>query len=302
HISYEPFLHRNTRYINIIKMRGIEFQGGKHSCKITKDGFIVYPRLPGGSRRPMSKERISTGIKGLDLMTGGGFVAGSSILLSGSSGTGKSMIGTQFIVEGVSKKDPAVIISLEEDAIQIRDNSKMMGWDLQEFENKKQLKIVSALDFDIQELTTHMDEAIRAINARRVLFDGISRLRQRLPQYMPLPEYMEDIVNYLKNKNITTLYTNETSNLTGGTQITGTGISPLMDGVILLRYVEIKSEMRKAISVLKMRGSDHDKEIREIVIDKKGVEIRLPFSGYSGILSGSPIKTPSEAFVEAFKN
>lgn len=301
-ISYEPSLHRNNRYMNIIKMRGLEFHGGKQSCKITKDGFIVYPRLPSDSRISMSKERISTGIKGLNQMTGGGFIEGSSVLLSGSSGTGKSIIGIQFIMEGLLKKEPAVIISLEEDALQIRENSKMFGWDLKEFENNKQLRIISALDFDIQELTTHMDGTITAINARRLLFDGISRLHQRLPQYMPLPEYMEDIVNYLKNKNITALYTNETSNLTGATQITGTGISPLMDAVILLRYVEIKSKMHKAISVLKIRGSDHDKEIREIVIDKKGAEIRLAFSEYSGILSGNPIKTPSEAFVEAFKN
>lgn len=301
-ISYEPLLHRNNRYINVIKMRGIDFHGGKQSCKITKDGFIVYPRLPVHSRQSMPKERISTGIKGLNQMTGGGYIAGSSILLSGSSGTGKSIIGTQFIMEGLLKKEHAVIISLEEDALQIRENSKMFGWDLKEFEDNKQLRIISALDFDIQELTTHMDDTITAINPGRMLFDGISRLHQRLPQSMPLPEYMEEIVNYLKNKNITALYTNETSKLTGATQITGNGISPLMDAVILLRYVEIKSKMHKAISVLKIRGSDHDKDIREIVIDKKGVEIRLPFSNYSGILSGSPTKTPSDAFVEAFKS
>jgi circadian clock protein KaiC len=122
-----------------------------------------------------------------------------------------------------------------------------------------------------------------------------------LPQYAQLPEYMGTVSSILKNKNVTAVYTNETSNLTGATQITGTGISPFLDTVILLRYVEIKSEMRKAISVLKMKGSDHDKEIREIVINKNGAEIKLPFSEYSGLLSGNPIKMPSQAFLEAFK-
>ena len=112
---------------------------------------------------------------------------------------------------------------------------------------------------------------------------------------------MGNFNNILKNKNVTAVYTNESSNLTGATQITGMGISPFMDTVILLRYVEIKSEMRKAISVLKMRGSEHDKEIREFVINNNGAEIKLPFSEYSGLLSGNPVKTPSQAFIETFK-
>lgn len=301
HISYEPSYDRNIRYLNVLKMRGQEFHGGKHSCKITRDGFEVFPRLPSEGKESIIKERLSTGIKGLNQMTGGGFNRGSSVLLSGSSGTGKTTIGTQFIIEGLSKKEPAVIVSFEEDAVQIRENAKIFGWNLDEFENKNLLRIISALDFDVHELAILVQRTVEEINARRLLFDGTGRLERMLPQYTPLPEYMDNMVNYLKNKNITAVYTNETSNLTGVTQITGIGISPIMDVVILLRYVEIKSEMRKAVSVLKMRGSNHDKEIRELIITEKGVEIRLPFIEYSGILSGNPTKTPSEAFVEAFK-
>ncbi|MCX9088647.1 MAG: hypothetical protein OIN90_13915, partial [Candidatus Methanoperedens sp.] len=175
------------------------------------------------------------------------------------------------------------------------------NWNLEEFENKKLLKIISPLEYDAYELALQIEETIDTIKATRLLLDGTGRLQRMLPQYAQLPEYMGTVSNILKNKNITAVYTNETSNLTGATQITGTGISPFLDTVILLRYVEIKSEMRKAISVLKMRGSDHDKEIREIVITKNGAEIKLPFSEYSGLLSGNPIKIPSQAFVEAFK-
>lgn len=301
YISNEPFYENNIRYLNVIKMRGEDFRGGKHSCKITKDGFVVYPRLHTTFRTSMSNERVSTGIKGLDKMTDGGFIRGSSVLISGSSGTGKTILGTQFIMDGLSRKEPGVIVSFEEDIEQVRGNSKTLGWNLQEFENKNLLKIISAFESDAYELAIQIDESIGKIKAQRLLFDGTGRLQRMLPQYAQLPEYMGAIINILKSKNITSVYTNETSNLTGATQITGTGISPFMDAVILLRYVEIKSEMRKAISVLKMRGSSHDKEIREIVINKNGAEIRLPFSEYSGLLSGNPTKTPSEAFVEAFK-
>ena len=300
-ISNEPFYEKNIRYLNVLKMRGQEIQGGKHSCKINKDGFIVFPRIHPIARKSVFNERMSTGIKGLDKMTGGGFVRGSSILISGSSGTGKTILGIQFIIDGLLKNEPGIIVSFEEDMEQIRENSKMFNWNLEEFENKNLLKIISPLEYDAYELALQIEETIDTIKAKRLLLDGTGRLQRMLPQYAQLPEYMGTVSNILKNKNITAVYTNETSNLTGATQITGTGISPFLDTVILLRYVEIKSEMRKAISVLKMRGSDHDKEIREIVITKNGAEIKLPFSEYSGLLSGNPIKIPSQAFVEAFK-
>ncbi|MCZ7404346.1 MAG: hypothetical protein O8C67_05370 [Candidatus Methanoperedens sp.] len=300
-LNNEPFYENNVRYLNIMKMRGQEFKGGKHSCDITKEGFMVFPRLHRPARTAILKERISTGIKGLDKMTGGGYSRGSATLISGSSGTGKTVIGAQFIMDGLLKKEPGVIISFEEEPLQIRENSKMFGWDLDEYENKKMLKIISASEFNNHNLTGLVEETIQEVKAKRLLFDGVAKLQHMLPQYMPIADYMEDIVNFLKNQNITAIYTNETSNLTGATRITGTGISPIMDAVILLRYVEIKSEMRKAISVLKMRGCNHEKAIREIIINEKGVEVTQQFMEYSGILSGSPVKTPVEAFVEAFK-
>jgi circadian clock protein KaiC len=301
YISNEPFYESNIRYLNVLKMRGLEFHGGKHSCKINKDGFNVFPRLRARARTSFSGERISTGIKGLDKMTGGGFIGSSSILVSGSSGTGKTILGMQFIMDGLLKNEPGIIVSFEEDIEQIRDNSTMFNWNLKEFENKNLLKIISPLEYDAYELALLIEETIDIMKARRLLLDGASRLQRMLPRYAQLPEYMGNFSNILKNKNVTAVYTNESPNLTGATQITGIGISPFMDAVVLLRYVEIKSEMRKAISVLKMRGSEHDKEIREFVISKNGVEIKMPFSEYSGLLSGNPVKTPSQAFIETFK-
>lgn len=301
YISNEPFYESNIRYLNVLKMRGIEFHGGKHSCKINKDGFNVFPRLHSRAMTSFSRERISTGIKGLDKMTAGGFIGSSSILVSGSSGTGKTILGMQFIMDGLLKNESGIIVSFEEDIEQIRENSTMFNWNLKEFENKNLLKIISPLEYDAYELALLIEETIDSIKARRLLLDGAGRLKRLLPQYAQLPEYLGNINNILKNKNVTSVYTNESSNLTGATQITGMGISPFMDTVILLRYVEIRSEMRKAISVLKMRGSEHDKEIREFVISENGAEIKMPFSEYSGLLSGNSVKTPSQAFMETFK-
>ena len=301
YLSNEPFHERNIRYLNVLKMRGQDFSGGKHSCKITQDGFIVYPRKSHEARTSIQKERISTGIKGLDKMTDGGFMRGTSILLSGSSGTGKTVIGTQFIVNSLLKNEPGIIVSFEEDAVQIRENSRKFGWGLENFENRDILEIISPLEFDASELALQIYDTVEKIKAKCMMFDGIARLQSLMPPHIQFSDYMEGFVSTLKKMNVTAVYTNETQNLTGTTKVTGTGISPTMDTVILLRYLEIKSEMRKAISVLKMRGSDHDKDIRELIINKKGVEIKMPFSEYSGLLSGSPVKAPSDAFIEAFR-
>ncbi len=301
YLCNEPFHERSVRYLDVLKMRGQDFSGGKHSCKITRDGFRVYPRKIPEARTSIMRERISSGIKGLDQMTNGGFMRGSSILLSGSSGTGKTIIGTQFIMNCLHRNGPGVIVSFDEDEIQIRENARMFGWDMEEFEKKKLLKIISPMEFDVSELALEIYDTVEKIQAKCLLFDGIARLGRMIPQHMQFSDYMGGFVNTLKKSNITAIYTNETPNLTGATQVTGAGVSPTMDTVILLRYVEIKSEMRKALSVLKMRGSDHDKDIRELVINKKGVEIKMPFSDYSGLLSGNPMKTPSDAFVEAFR-
>lgn len=301
YLSSEPFYGGNIRYLNVLKMRGQDFSGGKHSFKITPDGLKVYPRKAPEARTSILKERISTGIKGLDKMTDGGFSRGSAVLLSGSSGTGKTVIGSQFIVNCLSKNEPGIIVSFEEDAVQIRENSRKFGWDMEEFENRNLLKIISPLESDASELALQIYNTVEKTNARCMLFDGIARLHRMMPPHIQFPDYMEGLVSTLKKMNVTAVYTNETQNLTGTTKVTGTGISPMMDTVILLRYVEIKSEMRKALSVLKMRGSDHDKDIRELIINKKGIEIKMPFSEYSGLMSGSPVKAPSEAFMEAFR-
>lgn len=301
YLNNEPYYGRNIRCLNVLKMRGRDFSGGKFSCKITKDGFIVFPRIISEIRTSIQKEFISTGIKGLDQMTDGGFKRGSAILLSGPSGTGKTVVGIQFIVNCLSKNEPGIIVSFEEDAVQIQENAMMFGWDLKGFENRNLLTIFSPHEFDASELALQIYDTVERTKATCIMMDGIARLHRMMPQHIQFSEYMEGFVNTLKKMNVTAVYTNETQNLTGIAKVTGTGISPSMDAVILLRYVEIKSEMRKALSVLKMRGSDHDKDIRELIISKKGAEIKLPFSEYSGLLSGSPVKTPSDAFVEAFR-
>jgi len=301
YLSNENFNKQDIHRLNVIKMRGTNFHKGSHSYKITSKGFNVFPKLHPVERRLISRERVSTGIKGLDEMTSGGYLKGSSILISGSSGTGKTIIGTQFIVDGLAKNKRGMIISYEEDISQIKDNSKNFNWKLEKYEKNKLLKIVSPQGFDAYELAIKIHDIVKQTKIEYLLFDGISKLEKTFPRYIEFSEYMDAIIKSLKSGQVTAIYTYETTDLTGDIQITGKFISAEMDMIILLKYIEINSEMKKSISVLKMRGSNHDKKIREFSINEKGIDIKLPFIGFSNLLTGAPIRSPIKAFEKAFK-
>ena len=294
---------RRVRALEVLKMRGQNPSTGKHTYSITEDGITVYRRLRSTPHKEYTKVRIPTGISGLDEMCGGGLLCGTTTLISGGSGTGKTLVGTQFIIEGAKNGEPGIIVSFEEDVGQLKANAESVGYELGKYIESGMIKVfhTSSSDLDANAHSLQLKSMIEEMGAKRVLIDGIYGFQSVLDTTMELREHIHLLADLLKSKNITTIFTNEQPDLTGNLTIAGNGTSYVMDTVIMLRYVEISSEMRKAISVLKMRGSKHDKEIRELEIGDRGIEVKLPFSNYSGIMSGTPTKTPGEAFVEAFK-
>ena len=294
---------RRVRSLEILKMRGQNPSTGKHTYSIAENGITVYQRVQSTPHKEYNNIRVPTGIIGFDDMCGGGLLCGTSTLISGGSGTGKTLIGLQFIIEGAKKGESGVIVSFEEDEGQLKANAESVGYDLGKYLESGMLKIfhTNSSELDANAHTLQLKSIIEEIDAKRVLIDGIYGFQPALETKIELREHIHLLADFLKSKNITTIFTNEQTELSGKLTIAGNGTSYVMDTIILLRYVEIKSELRKAISVLKMRGSKHDKEIRELEIGDNGVEVKLPFSNYSGIMSGNPTKTPGEAFVEAFK-
>lgn len=303
YLSNEKVKNKRVRYLEVLKMRGQNYLSGKHSFNITSDGILTYPTLLLGEALQISGERIKTGITGLDKMTWGGLIRGSNVMISGGSGTGKTLMGLQFITTGAQAGEPGVFVTFEENPQLLRNNAAAFGWDLKKLEDEGLLTILYASSYkmDVNENALAIKQQVEALNARRVVIDGINGFQSILEDKANLNEHVHILSDYLSSKNITTIFTNEIPELMGSLKISRNGTSLIMDTVILLRYVEIKSEMKKAISVLKMRGSNHDKEIREFEITNTGIEIKLPFSDYSGLMSGNPVKTHSEAFLEAFK-
>jgi circadian clock protein KaiC len=303
YLSNEKVRDTRVRNLEILKIRGQAYQAGKHSYRITNNGLTIYPILQAVEKQVPLNERTTTGITGLDKMIEGGLIKGSSTLISGGSGTGKTIMGLQFAVACALKGEPVVFVAFEEEPQIIKNNALTFGWDIEKFENKGLFKIIpcSAHQMDINENAISIKKQIEEISAQHVVIDNINGFRFSVGDGDKLSEHVNVLSKYFRSKNITSIFINEVPELMGSTTISGDGTTFILDNIILLRYIEMESEMKKAISVLKMRGSNHDKEIRELVITKKGIEVKLPFAEYSGLMSGNPVKSPSQAFVEAFK-
>lgn len=303
HISEVMIEDKSERYLSVIKMRGRSYISGRHTYKLSSDGIEVFPRLlPETEFKAASTLRVSTGVEGLDKMLKGGLLKDDILLFSGSPGTGKTIFGLSFIYEGASKGEPGLIISLEEWPDKLKRNTKAFGWDFEQLEKKNMVKflyIPPAL-FNANEQAVLIKDILKKYSIKRVFFDGIEDLETALPDVIKRRDYVHSLVDYFASQGITTLLTSEIPELFGTVRLTQETLSGCVDTVVLLRQVEVEGQMRKALSILKSRGSDHDKEIREFVITDKGIEVRVAIKGYENVLAGMARRPPSDVFREMF--
>lgn len=249
-------------------------------------------------------ERLKTGVPELDAMLGGGFMVGDSVMVAGSAGTGKTTLALQYLVNGITQfGEPAIYVTFEQLPDQIYRDARNFGWDLRKLEEENRLRVVCTspdllLQGDGGE--SILDEPLRQVRPRRIVIDSLSHLEMYLDEKEMRKEAYR-LVMYLKTKGLSPLLIYETPQIIGQSlSITEVGLSFLVDCIVLLRLVEMESSMRKAMVVLKMRGSDHDKGLREFEITSRGVRVANPFSDFEGILTGAPRRVASERFVEMF--
>ncbi|MEA3324148.1 MAG: ATPase domain-containing protein [Euryarchaeota archaeon] len=293
-----------VRYLDVLKMRGQNYASGKHVYRITSGGIATYPDPPMTDGATATNMRVSTGIPGLDQLLSGGLIHGTTTLLTGPSGTGKTTTGMHFILEGARKKEPGLIVTFEENAAQLRRNAASFGWDIKSLEEDDMLHIQYPAHEDVYagESLRRIHDCVTEFGVERVLIDSINGFGDFSPDGDGV-EYIQKSSRYLKSRNITMIFTNETRDLLGSTKITEGGVSHVTDTVITLRYVEIASELLRAISVLKMRGSAHDAGIHETEITEQGLTVKVDessFKRYEGIFSGVPTLTRAEAFDKVF--
>jgi len=249
-------------------------------------------------------ERVKTGVPGLDEMLLGGFLSQTANLVEGAPGTGKTTLGMQFICHGiVACGEPGLILTFEEFPQQYYNDAASFGWDFRQMEREGKLRVVmtspEVSKADLEQVGGRIEKLVQEIGAKRILVDSLSHFERLGEEPRRLRSIIHGFVNALKREGLTAVLTRENMALLGEDEGRDDAFAFLVDSYILLRYVEIESAIRKALLVLKMRGSDHDKGIHQFEITSRGIEVSAPFEGREGIMSGSP-RRMVDSFVQAF--
>ncbi len=281
---------KRRRTVEILKFRGVSHQSGEFPFAImSQRGIVAIPFSKDVFKRKSSRHRITSGSRDLDDMCGGGWFEGSIILLSGATGTGKTLMATEFIAGGVKNDEKCLLFAFEESREQILRNALGWGIDFEQMEQAGKLKIICRYP-ELVGLESHfinIKAEIEQFQPQRVAIDSISAL-ERVSSLKSFREFLLTLNTLFKEQGITALGTANTANLIGSESITESNISTNTDLIILLRYVEVYGEIKRGLAVLKMRGSKHDKDIREFFIDEDGMHLGQAFRNVTGILAGNP--------------
>lgn len=303
-------VERNSvvRKLQVVKLRGRATVPGLHTFRITNSGLQAFARTLGFSEKKAPaapQRRLSTGIEELDKMLGGGILEGDSVLVAGPSGTGKSALATQFIAEGLRKGEPGIMAIFEERPEGYKHRADTMGLNLQAAEKKGILETLylRPLDLSVDETMQEILDAIERVGAKRLVIDSLVGFEMALaPGFRAdFRESLYRMIGALTGAGVTILSTVEVEDTFTALQFSHYAISFLTDDIIRMRYVEIDGQLRKVIVVIKMRGGNHSKDIREYVITDKGVVIIGPRqTEYSGLTTGVPtrISHPDEVAPE----
>ncbi|RKY05555.1 hypothetical protein DRP77_00655 [Candidatus Poribacteria bacterium] len=301
----KPIGLRSYRSIRVLKLRGSDYISGEHALRITSDGLIVFPRFvtpPEPVSYEVSLDRCLTGIDGLDELFGGGILKGTTTLVAGEPGTGKTVTALHFLLNGAMMGEKGVYVSFQEDPNQLRQIALNFGFDLSRLESEGLVDMfyTSPVELDIDEHIMKVMERVERIGANRIVIDSVGDLEAGAARdHDRYFNYVYSMVQYFKNNVITAMLTAEMSEMFGsGLIMTGKGISHVADNVIILRYVEIESKVRRALTVLKARGCAHSNDIREYVISERGIRVgeSLPFVRYafSNLVYPSPRRERSD--------
>jgi circadian clock protein KaiC len=296
-LSQEVNRNSVVRRLQVVKARGMASQPGMHTMRISRTGVQVFPRTPErrGDILPSEHERLSTGIAGLDEMMGGGIPAGDSLVLAGPTGTGKTTFAIKFIAAGLAAGESAVIAIFEEHPDMYLKRAKSVDVDLRQAVKDNKLRIIylRPLDLSVDETLDEIRTAVETLGAKRVVIDSISGFEMALA-----PAFREDfreslyrLIGALTGIGVTMYSTVEVVEKVegnAGLQLTGYQVSFLTDDILSQRYIEIEGELKKALVVVKMRGSNHSREFRTYEIMATGVQLRESLREYDSISTGLP--------------
>ncbi len=278
--------NRQKRFLRVMKMRGTDYFSGQHYFEITSDGITLFPRIDPRdiSEYQAPAEAIGSAIEGLNDMLGGGMENGTSALLIGGAGTGKTLAALSFLVEGARQGKPGLFVSFEESAEQLVRNSEAFGWDLADLIDRKMLDVfhVAPSELDVDRHAVEIRQRAEAIKARRIAIDTITAIEASIIERARYQSHLWTLVDYFKRIGVTILMTYESAARSGKAEAGDNHLSFLADTIISMRLVEVDSAFHHTLTVLKMRGRPHDKSIREFHIEPPRMYVGDVFHGERG--------------------
>jgi circadian clock protein KaiC len=278
------------RRLEIIKYRGIAFREGLHDYKIQHGGLVVFPRLIAAeSREVLVRRQFATGLDELDSLLGGGIEEGSSTLIAGPPGTGKSTLAAQFVSCSLKQGHRAAMFVFEESSSNFLNRAEALGINLRPHLRDETLLLRQV---DPAQLTPgefiHIVCRTADEGAKVVVIDSLNGFMQAMPNEKMLANHMHELLTYLGQRGVVTLLIGVQQGMLGGNMSTNVDASYLADNVVLLRYFEADGAVQQAISIFKKRGSGHERTIRPFTIEADGIHVGAVLHQFRGILTGVP--------------
>jgi circadian clock protein KaiC len=287
-----PEYGADRRRLRVRKYRGAKFRGGYHDYAIRTGGLDVYPRLVAAEHRlSRSRVRMKSGIAEIDALLGGGIEQGTSTLIVGAAGTGKSTMAVQFAAAAAERGEKSTLYIFDESPLTLTTRAAELDMDLGSYveQGLVQMRQVDPAELSPGELVHAIRTAVERDGVQLVVIDSLNGYLNAMPEERFLSVQLHELLTYLGQRNVATILVAAHSGLIGSTMASPIDATYLADAVILLRYFETRGEVRQALSVMKKRGSKHERTIREFGFENGRLFVGSALREFRGVLTGVPV-------------
>jgi circadian clock protein KaiC len=279
------------RRMEVRKLRGSKFREGLHDYNIETGQVVVYPRLVAAEHKPgFLRQYVSSGVKSLDDLLGGGLHTGTSTLMMGPAGSGKSTIAMQYALAAAERGERSVLFTFDESLATLLERSKGLGMDFTAHIHAGTIQIqqIDPAELSPGEFVTKVRDAVDHHDAKIIVIDSLNGFLSSMPNEQALTLQLHDLLAYLGQQGVATIMTLSQHGFVGYSMNTPIDVSYLADSVLLFRYYETRGEVKQAISVVKKRTGGHERTIRELSFSKRGIKVGESLRRFEGVLTGTP--------------